>query len=136
MLIGLSLSRCVRDIVEERVIPDNVLVIISRTNFDPTIDNQWKNIWIGYTSNVSTSFPEWAGLEEDRVHGIVLDLWNQGKIHQPRKFGAHPRRLNHYWLEVILPISEIENIPSLKNAWEQFQIIAGLNNITLFKETE
>lgn len=136
MLIGLSLSRCVRDIVTEQVSIDDVLVIIARTKVDPTVNDQWKNIWIGYTSSNSTSFPEWAGLEEDQVRGIVLDLWNQGKIHQPRKFGAYPRRLDYYWLETILPMSEIEGIPSIKKAWDHFQIIAGLNNIKIYKEAE
>ena len=41
MLIGLSYSRCVLDIVEERVDVDDVLVIIARTDFDPRNNDQW-----------------------------------------------------------------------------------------------
>jgi hypothetical protein len=36
MKIGLSYSRCVRDIVDGRVDIADVLVLITRTDFDPT----------------------------------------------------------------------------------------------------
>jgi hypothetical protein len=38
MKIGLSYSRCVLDIIEGRVNIDDVLVLITRTNFDPNVD--------------------------------------------------------------------------------------------------
>ena len=40
MKIGLSYSRCVRDIVEGKVDIADVLVIIARTDFDPRDDAQ------------------------------------------------------------------------------------------------
>ena len=49
MKIGLSYSRCVLDIVEGRVDIEDVLVVVARTNFDPTDDTQWTGIWQGYT---------------------------------------------------------------------------------------
>ena len=48
MKIGLSYSRCVLDIVEDRVDIDDVLVLITRTDFDPRDDGQWAAIWEGY----------------------------------------------------------------------------------------
>ena len=48
MKIGLSFSRCVRDIVDGVVDIDDVLVVIARTDFDPTDDTQWRSIWNGY----------------------------------------------------------------------------------------
>jgi len=44
MKIGLSFSRCVRDIWEGRVDSHDVLVIIARTNFNPNDDAQWEGI--------------------------------------------------------------------------------------------
>lgn len=125
MKIGLSLSRCVRDIVEGRVNIDDVLVLITRTDFDPTVDAQWESIWAGYT----TFNPEWEGLEHDEVKAVVMLLWGEGKIHQPRKFGAYPRRRPEYWLETVLPESELERNPAAKDAWDRFQVVAGLANI-------
>ena len=48
MKIGLSYSRCVRDIVDGKVDIRDVLVIITRTDFDPRNDDQWAGIWTGY----------------------------------------------------------------------------------------
>ena len=59
MKIGLSYSRCVLDIIEGRVNIDDVLVLITRTNFDPNVDEQWTGIWQGYTMG-GLSNPEWA----------------------------------------------------------------------------
>jgi hypothetical protein len=75
MKIGLSYSRCVRDIVDGVVDIDDVLVIIARTDFDPHNDEQWGNIWEGYAGGrserglFSSSNPEWYGAsieDEDR----------------------------------------------------------------------
>jgi len=130
MKIGLSLSRCVRDIVEGRVDIHDVLVLITRTDFDPTVDDQWKSIWDGYTAYR----PEWGDLEEDDVKSMVLELWDSGKIHQPRKFGAHPRRRPEYWLEAVLPGEELDRNPAARDAWDHFQTIAGLTNVKLDKD--
>lgn len=130
MKIGLSLSRCVRDIVEGRVNINDVLVLITRTDFDPTVDKQWQSIWDGYTAYR----PEWGDLEEDDVRSVVMNLWAEGKIHQPRKFGAHPRRRPEYWLETVLPESELERNPAAKDAWDRFQVVAGLANIGIDRE--
>lgn len=127
MKIGLSLSRCVRDIVEGRVDINDVLILITRTDFDPTVKEQWDNIWIGYQS----LNPEWIGLKHDAVYGVVMQLWQTGRIHQPRKFGARPQRRPEIWLEAVLPDSELDQNPSVKAAWEQFQVIAGLSGTTL-----
>jgi hypothetical protein len=141
MKIGLSYSRCILDIVEGKVDMEDVLVIVARTDFDPHDDKQWKGIWQGYGggSNLGGLWnnPEWSGYseeDEDRFRSVSIELWEQGKLHQPRKFGAHPRRLQYYWLEAVLPSEELERNPAAKKAFEQFQVIAGLTNTKLDKE--
>ena len=143
MKIGLSYSRCVRDIVEGQVDINDVLVIVARTDFDPHNDEQWQGIWQGYAGGSNRgsmirmfagSNPEWAGYgdeDEDRFRSVSIDLYDSGKLHQPRQFGAHPRRLPYYWLETIVSTEELENNSSVKHAWEQFQVIAGLASIKL-----
>lgn len=125
MKIGLSLSRCVRDIVEERVNIEDVLVLITRTDFDPNVQIQWGAIWQGYNS----INPEWYGLEEEAVKSVIMELWDTGRIHQPRKFGARPPRMSYYWVETILPLGELEDKPMVKDAWEKFQVLAGLASV-------
>ena len=144
MKIGLSYSRCVRDIVDGVVDIDDVLIIIARTNFDPHDDKQWSGIWVGYgggtdngytTGFFSQSNPEWAGYaDEDQFRSVSIELWESGKLHQPRKFGAHPTRRPEIWLEAVLPSSELETNPVAKKAWDNFQIIAGLTSVNLDKE--
>ena len=106
MKIGLSYSRCLRDIVDGIVDIEDVLVIIARTNFDPHDDKQWAGIWEGYgggqTFGNPFSNPEWidySAEDEDRFRSVSIELWEQGKFHQPRKFGAHAKRMPYYWLE-------------------------------------
>ena len=127
MKIGLSLSRCVRDIVEGHVDVEDVLLLITRTDFDPTVDEQWDNIWAGYT----TINPEWYDLEHDDVKSVIMNLWEDGKIHQPRKFGARPRRLPYHWLETVVSDEDLEHSPVVKDAWDKFQIVSGLKGTPL-----
>ena len=141
MKIGLSYSRCVRDIVDGRVDIADVLVLITRTDFDPRDDEQWQGIWQGYgggqTFGNPFSSPEWMDYpaeDEDRFRSVSIELWETGKLHQPRKFGAHPSRRREIWLETVLPDSELESRPAVKAAWDQFQTVAGLTNVKLDRE--
>ena len=131
MKIGYSLSRCVLDIVEGRVDSEDVLVLVTGTHFDPTLDDQWNNIWHGYTYHPSV----WGGLRhrEDDVRAVTLQLWHDGKIHQPRKFGADRRSPAYHWREVVLMDKELDQNPAARMAWEQFKIIAGLSNLKIEK---
>lgn len=138
MKVGLSYSRCILDIVEGRVDMDDVLVVIARTNFDPNDDDQWAGIWEGYCFG-GMSHPEWGDYnfnskeDEDKFRAVSIQLWADGKFHQPRKFGAHPYRRAEYWLETVLPESELERNPAAKKAWDQFQVVAGLSNVNIDK---
>ena len=137
MKIGLSYSRCVRDIVDGVVDIQDVLVIISLTDFDPNDSEQWQGIWQGYHLRGGWSQPEWghyAEEDEDRFRSVSIELWETGKLHQPRKFGAHPSRRPEIWLEAVLPSSELKKNPAAKIAWDKFQTVAGLTNVNLDKE--
>lgn len=140
MKIGLSYSRCVKDIVDGKVDIDDVLVIITRTDFDPHDSKQWKNIWEGYggghTFGGPFNNPEWMDYpaeDEEKFRMISILLWDGGKLHQPRKFGAQPTRRPEVWLEAVLPSEELEKNVAAKAAWDQFQVIAGLTNVDLDK---
>ena len=146
MKIGLSYSRCVRDIVDGRVDIDDVLVIIARTDFDPNVDEQWANMWSAYGGGnpeygtimgFSRSAPEWSEYtneDEAKFRDVSCTLWETGKLHQPRKFGTHPRRRPEIWLEAVLPDSELESRPAVKEAWDKFQMLAGLTDTKLDRD--
>jgi len=134
MKIGLSFSRCVRDIVEGHVDIDDVLVIIARTDFDPNVDTEWGNIWAGYSQgSYLNTYMEWGNSDysEEEFRTVSKELWHQGKLHQPRKFGAYARRLPYHWLETVLCSEDLEDKPAVKDAWNKFQVLAGLTNVDL-----
>ena len=121
------MSRCVRDIFQGKVDESEVLVIVARTDIDPHNDNHWNAIWEGYTRG-GFSHPEWRDMisENDDVRRLVIRLYDCGKIHQPRQFNAHPPRMPYYWLDCVVPIEDIEELPAVKAAWEHYQIVANL----------
>jgi hypothetical protein len=130
----------VRDIVDGTVDIRDVLVLITRTDFDPRVDEQWTSIWQGYgggqTFGNPFSNPEWMDYtaeDEARFREVSIELWESGKLHQPRKFGFHPPRRREIWLETVLPDSELETRPSVKAAWDNFQMLAGLTGVKLDK---
>lgn len=128
MKIGLSLSRCMRDILEGKVDIYDVLVIVARTDVDAHNDKHWEQIWSGYLYG-GYSNAEWQGLEdrEEEMRAILIELNDTGKLHQPRQFGAHPRRLPYYWLDTFAPEEEIASNPAVQKAWDKYKMLAGLS---------
>lgn len=126
MKIGLSLSRCMRDIFTGAVEENDVLVIIARTDFNPHNDDHWNNIWDGYTLG-GLSNPEWSEFTDQYVEfrRMAIELYDDGKIHQPRQFGAHPPRMPYYWLDCFVPPEE--HTPAQQKAWDNYQLITGLS---------
>jgi len=128
MKIGLSYSRCVRDIVDGVVDINDVLIVIAGTDFDPNDDEQWAGIWADYRIGF-LSLPAWrkyADEDEDRFRAVSIQLWSDGKLHQPRKFGAQRLSRGEVWLEAVLPSIELEKNVAAKDAWERFQVVAQL----------
>ena len=140
MKIGLSYSRCVRDIVEGKVDIADVLVIVARTDFDPHNDEQWAGIWRGYSGgsflNMNMEWGQYGAEDEQRFRDVSCELYTSGKLHQPRQFGAHPRRLPYYWLETVVSDEDLESSPAVKDAWDKFQMVSGLRGTTLEKHNE
>jgi len=132
MKVGLSFSRCVRDLVEGRVGYEDILVIIARTDFNPHNDEHWEDIWNGYRHG-GWSNAEWEDAEDDTgvtnveeiYRNVAIQLYDNGKLHQPRQFGSHPARMPYYWLDCVVPDDEMN--PTVKEAWDQYQVVAGLS---------
>jgi hypothetical protein len=107
-----------------------VLIIISRTDFDPNNDEQWSSIWTGYRMRSGWSNPEWVDCtdaDEQRYRDISTELYAQGKLHQPRKFGAHPRRSPYVWVDTG-PIGheEFQQPDAVQQAWRNYVMLSAL----------
>jgi len=130
MKIGFSYSRCVNDIVDGKIDMDDVLVIIARTDFDPRDDEQWAGIWRGYRTISGFSDPEWLHVkdtDEQRYRDVSIQLWEEGKFHQPRKFGWNPRRTAHVWVDTGPIGHELYAQPdAVQQAWDHYLTLSAL----------
>lgn len=129
MLIGLSYSRCVLDIVQNRVNTDAVLVIVAGTLMDPEKPDEWRSIWNGYSRST------WQNVADEKTfYDVTMKLWKSGRIHQPRKFGSYVVNTHIHWVEACLPIEELKRNPTTKAAFEKLQVLAGLADIKIGPE--
>jgi len=93
--IGYSVSRCVRDIVKNRVNIYAIEVIIGRT----LIENEQHvaEVARAYHSLPKSDDRSWANLDLDACQEVLLELYRDGKLHQPRLYGKYPIRMDNHW---------------------------------------
>jgi hypothetical protein len=129
MYIGLSLGKCMVDILADRVEEDKVALIITGT-MAPTYDRYVEVINEYYShGNYGARGYNLHDYEWDRVILLAERLWNQAKIHQPRNFGASNTSLTSYargevWLEIV-PTLKSSN-QSVVDAYEKYRILSAL----------
>lgn len=70
--IGLSMSFCIKDILEERIPVEKVIAIIAGTNME-SVDQAIRSYGDLY----------WANYEKDRVYNVLTGIW--GRVIQPRQ---------------------------------------------------
>ena len=120
MKIGFSFGKCVRDIARGDVKVDDVLVIVARTR----VDREHLAVLVdGYHHERDL----YRGLDLDRCKEIAHELWDQGKIHQPRQFGVYTGLVvpDHcVWMELTPTLSS--HNPSVIEAWNNYQMLLAL----------
>lgn len=116
MLIGLSISKCVADMMEHKVNPDDVMLIIGGTDFrleniDSMINVYKNHIWYDY--------------DRDKIKQLLTQFYKEGRIHQPRQFGHDPQpAYRGHWYRVVLEPKDLSE--SAQKAWDRFVILASL----------
>jgi hypothetical protein len=123
--IGTSLGRCLRSILLGEVSSSQVFLISTGTWSETK--EQYLDIVKQYhqdsyhESDYDLSLWRWEEVEE-----LAVILWNSGKIHQPRNFGASPlfSSWSEVWFEIIPPHLLAE--PAAKDLWEKLKVIARL----------
>lgn len=138
MKLGLSYSYCLADIYEQRVSYDDVYMIISSTHFDPYEDQQFDNIWAGYTAR-GRIWDIYGETYKQQFRDLTILLHEDGKLYQPRVNNVPKPRywpdyyrgmgLTNSWLEVVKIPSDTEN-PSVREAWDHYQTLAALTGFT------
>ena len=135
--IGFSYSRCVRDIIEDKIQQEQVLRIISRTScltiedFDLLIEELSSSSYGYYRRTFN-------GLDVEKIKFITRNLWYRGAIIQPRLlqlpdvFSFAPS-YQHHWQPVMPSPQEITDDPVLLSTWNDFMTYYALKYTELNK---
>lgn len=121
--IGTSLGRCLRSILAGEVSEDQVFLIVTGTRAH-TVDDYLKVIEEYYYERFGEyDMSQWT---YEEVKNLAERLWNHGKIHQPRNFGANPffRMGDILWIEIFPP--HLLQQPATKDLWDKLTVIARL----------
>jgi hypothetical protein len=122
--VGFSASRCVRDIVEGKV---NLYDVVSITTGTMCNDfEHWIEVMEAYIQVEEWDHRSLAGLDHDTVIKVATELWETGKIHQPRLVGAHRTSSHHVWMDLVHTSEDREASPALRNAWSKAQMVETL----------
>lgn len=122
--VGFSASRCVRDIVEGKVNIYDVVSITTGTKADNL--EHWIEIMEVYMQIEEWDHRSLAGLDHATVIKTAVDLWESGKIHQPRCVGAYRTSSPYVWMDLVHTSEDREANPALKNAWSRAQMVETL----------
>jgi hypothetical protein len=120
MLVGFSVSYCIADIMDKKVDPRDVAVIIGGTHFDETCVDELIN---GYVKS-----SVWAKYDREELKDTIMLLYNSGIIHQPRNFiyGAPSTHWYTHWMRLV---EEPENLTdAAQTAYNNFIMLATLTN--------
>ena len=121
MKIGFSFGRCLRDIVTGEVDYDDVVVLVTRTCMDSAED-------VGGVVNEYLGLRHYLwGLDSDACHLTAIKLWNDGKIHQPRRYGQHyaSRPEGLIWMDLFPSVTKDVN-PMVQDAWDNYRMTLSL----------
>ena len=133
MYIGTSLGKCLRSLLLDEVSEADVLLIITRTMAKDLEQFLFvvKEYYEG--SNYSSRHPEEYDLAVkpwNEVEELATQLYQDGKIHQPRNFAVlggqfiHPDLSNDVWIEVS-PKSR-NTTPAVVQAYEHYKTLDAL----------
>jgi len=119
MLIGFSIAGCIVDIMEGKVDPDEVLVIIGRTDFNMNNIDRLLDEYIMHRG-------PWYHYDREKLKDLLIKFWYEGKIHQPRQFGTQPPAMPRakIWAQIIYDKKDMPK--AAQEAWDKFIVIASL----------
>ena len=120
MKIGFSFNHCMRDILEGRVLLEDVLLLVTSTRFENLLDME--KVVDDYRLH------EWYDLDRTELVTIATHLYTTGRIHQPRTFGTYRTQIMSEYAWVDLVPTSLENHPTVRDAWEQYRLVLRIIN--------
>lgn len=121
MKIGFSFGRCVRDIVQGKIIMDDVLCIIART-YMPSVEDV-KKVIHAYAHEPSYLM----GLDQDACEAVGVELFLSGKIIEPRANGIRVLKVprDYIWMDLYPTVVDVHNA-GVSAAWESYRMMIEL----------
>lgn len=120
MKVGFSYGRCIRDIVNGDVDINDVVVIVSGTKTD-------RDSLDALVSEYLYREDYLYGLDPAKCLAVAQELWDSGKIHQPRDFGQYRGKIMEkcVWAD-LFPSGDTDNDPMIQAAWQEYRALLGL----------
>jgi hypothetical protein len=125
LLIGTSLGKCLKSILDGIVKEDEVLFIASNT-MCPTLDRLMDVVDAYYYGRVYDPAYDMSAHSLDDAKEVAQRLYEHGKIHQPRCFTdvGRAHRLTDTWYDIV-PTPSSHN-PSVVDAYSKYRMLATL----------
>ena len=124
MKIGFSFGRCVASIVRGEVDENDVLCIIARTYMPTKEDVEW--VIDTYMSEPSYLL----GLDRDRCMEVGVQLFNAGKILEPRANGIAAVKVPkaYIWMDLFPTVGDTQ-ADAVKDAWDKYRMLLQLTEL-------
>lgn len=133
MLVGTSLGGCLKSLAKDEVSIDDVLVIITRTackELSDVIHVVEEYHSRGNKLATKTDNYDIGDQDLDRLKSIATDLWNEGKIHQPRLFhgggGFQHVEMSRNEIWIALAPSPKTDEPIVIDAYNKYRVLRNL----------
>lgn len=121
MKIGTQFPECVRDIVTGKIEFESVLIVFDYSGYNFDYSDDWEACWSYYNHN---PVGPWSGLEKDTVWRVIDELVFSRKLHRFDKQLQPAWRFP--WMEIVIPNEYLDEIPQLRQLWEEYLLLAKL----------
>lgn len=119
MKVGFSLGRCIRDIVNGAVDINDVVVIVAGTMLK---NKEELELCLKHYVDRNDYL---LGLDYDLCWEVAIELWDSGRIHQPRKLGFYRSQVpeNYVWADLY---SSAHSNDMIDTAWKEYRTMISL----------
>lgn len=129
MKVGTVLSTCIYDIVTGAVSESEVLLILDVIGYDFEDKTDWERCWATMTNQTLPS-TSWNTLRKSEVYKTVLNLSRRQKIHNYNYSSySHKKMFWAPWLDLTIPNRYVDDMPALRQVWEDYLVLSRLNEL-------
>lgn len=123
MKIGTSFHRCLLDLLKGVVDYDDVLCIVTHTRVEDVA--HLMIITDDYWTMPRNDTKELSDFPQEKLRHMARQLWDDGKLHQPRLHGNHlGHDLTDTWYDLVPAVASTHE--SVQSAWQHYRMLSKL----------